>query len=482
MSNHWKKPILIGGVGLSFALWLMETLPSSASEFGGWSMLGLLAVGTGSWWWKQLNAPSPDEIDFSPADRTQVDRALDRARNALAGLENELSPETPEFQHLQRQLADIEANVDRPTLRVAVAGGKRSGKTTVVRTLDAAWNAENGEIALTELPAWFVPENPPEEIEATIDADLVVFLSAGDVTATEFLAVDRLVNAGRRVLIAWNKQDCCPEEQRESVLLQLRRRWQDTLDIADIVAVSAQPADVEVRQAQSDGEFVSRPEVQAAQISPLVDRLVEVYRRDGKMLVFATAIRQANAVTEAAKQQLNQLRRDRALPLVSKYQWIAAAAAFANPVLALDLLSTGAVGAQLIVDLGAIYQQKFSLDRARTAAGTMGELMVKLGLVELSTQAVSAVLKHHPVTFVAGGTVQGLSAAYLTRLAGLTLIEYFESEEIAAEAENFNVDRLGATLKRVFQENQRTAFLNTLVERAKERFAIAKPSEVKTVS
>jgi uncharacterized protein (DUF697 family) len=69
---------------------------------------------------------------------------------------------------------------------------------------------------------------------------------------------------------------------------------------------------------------------------------------------------------------LNQVRRDRALPIIEQYQWIAAAAAFANPVPALDLLATAAISAQVVSDLGAIYQQKFSLQQAQAAAKTWG--------------------------------------------------------------------------------------------------------------
>ena len=111
---------------------------------------------------------------------------------------------------------------------------------------------------------------------------------------------------------------------------------------------------------------------------------------------------------------MNGLRRDRAVPVIEQYQWIAAAAAFANPVPALDLLATAAINAQLVMELGGIYQQKFSLEQAQAVAGTLGSLMLKLGLVELSTQTIGTILKSNAITFVAGGVVQGVSAAYLT--------------------------------------------------------------------
>jgi uncharacterized protein len=101
----------------------------------------------------------------------------------------------------------------------------------------------------------------------------------------------------------------------------------------------------------------------------------------------------------------------------------------------------------------------------------MGSLMLKLGLVELSTKAVSTVLKSNAVTFVAGGVVQGVSAAYLTRVAGLSLVEYFEQQEVALDTGNeLNLQKLRQTLQTVFQRTQQMNFLPELVQQGVKRF------------
>jgi len=95
----------------------------------------------------------------------------------------------------------------------------------------------------------------------------------------------------------------------------------------------------------------------------------------------------------------------------------------------------------------------------------MGSLMIKLGLVELSSKAIGTVLKSNAITFAAGGAVQGVSAAYLTRLAGLSLIEYFQQQEVAINSENvLNLHKLSQTLQNVFQQNQQLSFLQGFVK------------------
>ncbi len=132
----------------------------------------------------------------------------------------------------------------------------------------------------------------------------------------------------------------------------------------------------------------------------------------------------------------------------------------------------------MVMDLGNIYQQKISLEQAQQVAATMGSLMLKLGLVELSTKAVTGILKTNTITFVAGGVVEGVSAAYLTRIAGLSLVEYFEQQEIAlATGSNLNLDKLRQVLENVFQQNQKVAILEAFVKQGVKRLL----PETKTV-
>jgi uncharacterized protein (DUF697 family) len=227
---------------------------------------------------------------------------------------------------------------------------------------------------------------------------------------------------------------------------------------------------VKVRKYQADGNVQEWMEQPAADVQQLTQQLNEILVQQSQQLVWTTTTRQALLLKAEAKNYLNGVRCDRATPIIEQYQWIAAAAAFANPVPALDILATAAINAQMVMDLGNIYQQKFSLEQAQTVAGTMGSLMLKLGLVELSTKAISTVLKSNAVTFVAGGLVQGVSAAYLTRVAGLSLIAYFEQQEIALDSgNNLNLDKLRQTLQNVFQQNQQLAFLQGFVKQGVKR-------------
>ncbi len=296
------------------------------------------------------------------------------------------------------------------------------------------------------------------------------FVTAGDLTDSEFQTLKQLIAKNHRILLLFNKQDQYLPDDRPVILQRLRDRMQNLLTAEEVLAVSAQPAPVKVRQHQADGSVTERFEQPQPDVASLLQQIQQILTQESQQLIFATVKRQAQALTAATQVELNQILRQRAQPIIEQYQWIAAAAAFANPVPSLDLLATATINAQLVMDLGAVYQQKFSIEQAKTVIGNLASQMVKLGLVEMASQAIAPLLKSHALTYVAGGTLQGISAAYLTQLAGLSLVEYFEEQSLnPAEAGSFKLDRLVAKLKLVFQENQRSAFLQSLVQQGVNR-------------
>jgi uncharacterized protein (DUF697 family) len=477
MNFKLRKPILVGGLGLTAGVWLLHGIHPGIADFSGTTIWGALALSSGFWWLRKRSLKPLDlTIPALPVDRTAVEKALSAVEILVKQLAAEATSEVQisTLARFQEKLTQLTAELERSEIRLAIAGGQSVGKTALAQYLTENWMPQAQKISIGDTAGLFAE---PEEAGATLapeidSADLVLFVTAGDLTSPEYQTIQQLLARQRRVLLLFNKQDQYLPDERPLVLQQIRARVQGQLAADDVMAIATAPAPVKVRQYQS-GTVQERLEQPAADVSGLSDRLTQVLAEEGQRLILSTVLHQVNSLRLDVQNALNGVRRDRALPLIEQSQWIAAAAAFANPVPSLDLLATAAVNTQLIVDLGEIYQQKFSLQQAKTAAGTLADLMVKLGLVELSAQAISPLLKSHAVTFVAGGLMEGVSAAYLTRLAGLSLIEYFQEQSYILDpnAAPFQADRLTQKLKAVFQDNQRTAFLQALVQQGISRLA-----------
>ena len=461
MAIKLRKPILVGGIGISLALWLWQSFQESIVEIGELSLVGTIAVGIGLWFLQtkvsQHKSTSPLLI---PLTQEAVLAAIAQAKGMVAQLATEATDR--DITTLKQQIAQLPQSCQRQSLQIAIIGGPKVGKSQLKQLLEKSEIAPN--LSFIEAEALSTATNAPQ-VQTTADAAL--FLTNGDLTESEWQLLQQLSAARQRVLLLFNKQDRYVPEERALILQQLRQRVRALIPPEDAIAIAAAPTGVKVRQHQEDGTVKEWTEPLTPDIEILRERLQEIIAREHQQLIWATTWREAGRLKAAGKGILNEIRRDRALPIIEQYQWVAAAAAFANPVTALDLLATAAINAQMLVDLSAIYQQKFSLSQAQAAAGTIGKLMVKLGLVELSTQAIANLLKSNAVTYVAGGGVQGISAAYLTRLAGLSLIEYFQERELSeASGEGFNWDKLAQKLQQVFQQNQRASFLPHFVKQA----------------
>ncbi|WP_009632503.1 slr1306 family protein [Synechocystis sp. PCC 7509] len=468
----WRRPILVGGVGLSLLLWLWQSFDSSVGQLSEWGMLSTIALGTCLWLWQQNKLKKATVVDNSPPNREKVEKALALANNVINQLQAEAVNHAA-LSLLQEQFTKLNDDLERQELNIAIIGGKAVGKTSLLQALSTWENTSNRPVTFQETKPLFTPEKNTV-IEASY-ADLVIFVTSGDFTDSEWQVWQQMRSHNQRIVLVFNKQDQYLPDARANILSSLQQK------VIDVVATSSNPNLVKVRQHQSDDsvrEWLDKP---AADISELSNYLQQVVVKEGRELIWTTTIRQAVNLQIKAKTVLNQVRQQKAIPIIEQYQWIAAAAAFANPVPALDLLATAAINAQLVVELGNIYQQKFSFQQAQTVAGTMGSLMLKLGLVELSTKAIATLLKSNVVTFVAGGAIQGVSAAYLTRVAGLSLIEYFSSQEVATSSESgLNLDKLGQTLQKVFQQNQQVALLQSFVQQGISR--LSPESQVKAKS
>ncbi|MDF5733353.1 MAG: DUF697 domain-containing protein [Rhizonema sp. PD38] len=463
-----QRPILVGGLGLSFCLWMFQSWHHYLVLSGELSLLSLLAVGGGLWLLKQKSTKEAlEQLDRTPVDRATVEGAIALAEAVVTRLAQEAENHIEVLgatSLLQEKIVQLTAELDRKEIDLAVTGGKSVGKTALIRLLKQNFSS----LQFHETLPLFTEageERDATELEKAIASDFILFLIDGDLIDSEFQIIQQIKAANQSIMLVLNKQDQYLPDERLNVFSQLKQRLQGY-----VVATTAYPLPIKVRKHLEDGSVQEWLEQPAPDIQQLTSVLGEILLQQGEQLVWATTRRKALLLKAEAKDLLNGIRRDRSLQSIEQYQWIAAAAAFANPVPTLDILATAAINAQMVMDLGAIYQQKFSLAQAQTVAGTMGSLMLKLGLVELSSQAIATILKSNAVTFVAGGAVQGVSAAYLTRIAGLTLVEYFQQQEIAIDSGTvFNPEKLRQTLLSCFQQNQQISLLQGFVKQSVKR-------------
>lgn len=465
------KPLWLLGAGVAGAWLALEVLNQALHGLGSWLPAGAVAVGAGLWLTRRRSLPVAPVTEPSVLDRAAAERAIARAQ----GLLNLMAAELPAFsaQDWQAQLDRLTQDLDRSRLSLAILGGPAVGKSALVKGLGAAALA----IDYQELPSLFVggETQDPTTLDLALKADRALFVTAGDLTETEYEILEWLLAHEQAPIVIFNKADRYLPADRDTVLTTIQHRLHGQLAPTTIIPTAAAPAAIKVRKHAADGtvqEFLEQPE---PDLGTLVTGLQNTFMAEGDRWRWRTTLRRTRQVTEQLQTTLKTDRRDRAIGAIEQSQWIAAATAFANPLPGLDLLATAAINGQLVMDLGQIYQQRFSLDRAQAIAQTLGEVMLKLGLVELGSQAIATALKTSAFTYLAGGAIQGLSAAYLTRVAGLSLVELFQAHVEAEwagqpEGENWlSPDRLSTILRRVFEQTRQSTLIQTLIDQGRDR-------------
>ena len=456
--HHQPRWILVGGLGLTATLWVLQSLTTHLSHLGQGLGLPLSVAVLGGWLWWQKRSSVPSVMPTpSPTDRGIVEKEWTIVDQLLEQLQEELPSLDALPADYQTQRHNLHQQIDRPHLTLAITGSPRTGKTSLLNLLRKTLGEEIHwvEAALSD----------PSTLQAS---DGVIVLTAGDLTQSELDHLQVLADHPA-VVIAVNKKDHYLPDALPLLIAQIQSHLQNafpkTVDIP-VLTIATQPNPIKRHKIQPDGTSHTILYQPDPAITPLLQAITPWLQSDrATALVCATTYRQTQVFKKDLHDRLNQLRREEALTLIQKSQGIAAVAVALNPIASLDLLATLAITGQLVVDLARLYHQPLTLQQGETIASTLTSLLLKLGLVELSTQTLSTVLKTHHTTYVAGAILQGISAAYLTRMAGLTIVTYLESLEPGStwNQTHWN-DRLQTLLQSTFQKLQQPNFLRSFTQ------------------
>jgi GTPase SAR1 family protein len=296
-----------------------------------------------------------------------------------------------------------------------------------------------GTLFLTDTPALGAPG--PEgnacdalALELASQADLVLLVVDHDLSRADRLTLLGLSDLGKRVMVVFNKKDRFTEDDRIAIETKLRERLQDVVGPEDIVAVAADPSPVSVRVRKLDGTTETVLEVERPDLQSLEDRLATVLAVEGEALRAGNILLRARLREQSERTELARQRRQSALALVERYQWVAAATAFANPILLLGPMAVGAVQLQMLSELARAYGVTLSAESVAVVGRQMAQTLFKLGIFEAVASVLGGLLKFNPLGFAAGGLVQGATMAYLTRLTGESFLEYLEAGQTWGDA------------------------------------------------
>jgi uncharacterized protein len=393
--------------------------------------------------------PTPISLDIDRA-RASLQQSLSRYATQKVG---EVSPT------LQSDLDTLAATLtklEQTSYSIAVFGLVSRGKSAVLNALMGEKILEVGPLngvtrfprqirwsldGLTQIDLIDTPglDEIDGEARATMaaevvnQADLILFIIAGDITQLEYQALRELRQAHKPLLLVFNKSDLYPEQERQSIYQQLQSLSEDgvsdellqrLLSADEIVMVAADPTPLQVRIEYPDGTKKYEWEKPAPQIEPLRTKIQELLAREGKSLLAINALVQARtAESSLAKNTLADLQVE-ANQLVWKFARYKAIAVAANPIAIFDLFGGVLVDLLLIRSLAKLYNlpmTKYELSKLlngivfSSASLLLGEVAtgILFGVGKTTALLVGSSLNAAAIPgYLGAGAIQGAVAGY----------------------------------------------------------------------
>lgn len=391
-----------------------------------------------------------------PLQLTPAERARETEDNLAAVVDLQTDPAVnPDLRgHLQALARRVEEKRDSKCLEIVAFGTISSGKSSLLNALagrdvfatdprggttvtrnEVPWPGRD-QVVLVDTPGLGEVEGYERvsvAAAAAQDADLVLLVVDGPLRDAEYRLVEHLGKMQKRVIVCLNKQDWYSETDRRRLTEQISEQLRGMVTPADIVGVQSQATQrPRIRRLENGDEIEELVDV-PPDIRPLAERMLAVIEHDGHDLLLANLLLQSRGLVAESKRQVKAALETQARELVDRYSWGAGAAAALSPVPVMDLVAGGAITTKMVVDLARIYRQDMDSEAVVNLLSQLGKnLLAILGVsaaTPLVATTVASLLKTVPgAGTLAGGALQGIVQALVTRWIGTVFIEYFQRE------------------------------------------------------
>jgi hypothetical protein len=369
----------------------------------------------------------------------QADLHYRQAQEVLRDLVQKMkltARERSELEHELNSLETLQDKLDRQVVQIAVFGMVGRGKSSllnallgqeifetgaihgVTRTVQSAqWQTERqvlpgsnqdlwkvslrgtgqAQVELIDTPGIDEVDGETREVLArqlAEQADLILFVVAGDMTRVEFEALSALRQVSKPILLVLNKMDQYPQADRLAIYEKIRdERVKELLSPDEIVMASAAPL-VARAVKRSDGKLVPHLSRGLPQVDQVKLKILEILNREGKSLVALNTMLFTDNVNEQIVQRKLEIRDRSANEAIWNCVMAKAMAVALNPVTMLDLVGGAAIDVTLIVVLSRLYgipmTQQAAIGLLQKIALSMGgitasELLLTLGLGSLKS-------------------------------------------------------------------------------------------------
>jgi uncharacterized protein len=338
-----------------------------------------------------VSNPAPSTPDSQPDAIEPISKQ--RFELARASLSNSLS------RYQDNQIGDIQvelkvltetlAKLDQGIYCIAAFGLVSRGKSAVLNALMGEKILEIGPLnGVTKFPR-SVRWQPQPDIQIDLidtpgldeidgesraqmaqqiaaQADLILFIIAGDITKLEYQVLCELRAAHKPLILVFNKSDLYPEQERQTIYQELQGLSADQeqqnsemlhrlLSADEVVMVAADPAPLQVRTEYTDGSSKNEWEQPTLNIEPLQQKILSLLAKEGQSLIAINALVQARSSEQNLATATLDVMSEEASKLIWRFAQYKALAVTLNPIVFFDVLGGIFVDLVMVRSLAKLY-------------------------------------------------------------------------------------------------------------------------------
>jgi len=410
------------------------------------------------------------------------------AKTSLEGIEkiNQKINDKVKVELLNNEKYKLESQLKTGDYKVTLFGAGSSGKTSIARSLlkniIGRTSAKIGtttqinsykiripilkrNINIIDTPGLFEPSKIGEEREkATIlqasNSDLVLFVLDQDINKYENYLIKELIKIGKKIIIVLNKCDLRSRDENNLIsenIISITSAKRNNISVVQTIAVP-----LTTRYINSDALNIG-PDV-----GGLFREIIETLDRNGEELLADNILFRSNKLGIKSKNFIRQQRYLMSNKVINKYMWITGGVILVNPLPTVDFLTTTSVNVQMIMELSKIYEIKLTKNDAIDLSKSLLSALAKLGILKGGMAIISSALTTSLTKIIISKSIQSITAGWLIRIVGLSLIEYFKN------GQDWGDGGIQEVVDNIYRISKREEILNNFVKEAISKIEIKK--------
>jgi len=410
------------------------------------------------------------------------------AKISLEGVEkiNKKINDKVKVELLNYQKNKLEVQLKTGDYNVTLFGAGSSGKTSIARSLlkniVGQTSAKIGttkqinsykiripilkrNINIVDTPGLFEPSKLGEEREkATIiqasNSDLVLFVLDQDINKYENYLIKELLKLRKKIIIVLNKCDLRSRDENNLIkenIISITSAINNKISVVQTVAITHQSPNL-----KSDALNL------VPEVGSLFREIIETLDNNGEELLADNILFRSNKLGIKSKNFLQEQRYLMSNKVINKYMWITGGVILVNPLPAVDFLTTTSVNLQMIMELSKIYEIKLTKKDAKDLATSLLSALAKQGILKGGLAILSPALATSLTKIILSKSIQSVTAGWLIRIVGLSLIEYFKN------GQDWGDGGIQEVVDKIYRISKREDILNNFVKEAISKIEMKK--------